>query len=491
MHLTAVLAILAFACIGSKAAPAGREAREAGQQGSGKFHTAPMRTVPVPRHSFEPRTTVQAAFIADLEPERNPIGGNTPAVMVADCQFKTKMPTINLDNFVQVQRIGCSSEQVTVTFDSDASAAKAAEEWGKAKNLSFMIGREWRCNNDQDAEAMRLVSKVSKGTDAKTLVFAAAPVSRNDVIAEFDISIHQHEQRREGISTSWDKGNSKTWDLGINYNKGTQSANIRELSLFANAQVGAKCLDCYSYGEATLSLRVTGTALEVKTYAIDVAGHLKANMDLLLTAYKTARADLVSFDLFSVNLGGVSVPGLFELGPTLRLKAAISYDLGRDLQVQTGFNAQLPFRWSVSSTNGLFAQPKVSAEGTPTFTPRVPQLSNEFQVAIAGHLIPEIALGLSILKISAIDLRLSLDNALGVQLSRGSLASCPAGSMNLLVFHEHELEFGVKTVGYNKSWDLWKSGRRALPCPNNACNRCIGGAKEATPLMPQPGSVSA
>ncbi|ORZ39301.1 hypothetical protein BCR44DRAFT_1271272 [Catenaria anguillulae PL171] len=149
-----------------------------------------MHTVPVTRKTYEPRTTVKAAYVAEVPP--NATRWQQACVMVADCQFKTKTPTINLDNFAQVKKIACSDEQVTVSFDSDASAAKAAEEWGKAKNLSFIIGREWKCNGGKDETAMRLVKSVAKGTDAKTLIFNAKPGSRNDVIDEFDITVNQY-----------------------------------------------------------------------------------------------------------------------------------------------------------------------------------------------------------------------------------------------------------------------------------------------------------
>ncbi|ORZ30403.1 hypothetical protein BCR44DRAFT_59300, partial [Catenaria anguillulae PL171] len=106
-------------------------------RGSAQTGPTTMHSIPVPRNSYQPVTTIKAAYAADIPAANNPLG-NQNAVVVADCEFKTKKPTINLANFPQITDIKCSESTVSLTFDTDASAAKAHEEWTKAKTFAIM-----------------------------------------------------------------------------------------------------------------------------------------------------------------------------------------------------------------------------------------------------------------------------------------------------------------------------------------------------------------
>ncbi|KAI9218630.1 hypothetical protein BC828DRAFT_407421 [Blastocladiella britannica] len=468
--------------------------------GSRGYKQAPpkaMNSVPVVRTTYEPRTNVKAAYSADYAASENVFG--RPALMVANAEFGTKVPTINLANFVQIRAVACTADRITAEFDSADSAGKAAAAWGATKDLAMLIPREIKCNG-KDEVAARTVTAVARGSSPSQLVFTAAAAAHNDVIDTFDVKVNQYDlptANGNGTTTltkrsffKWDKSAAKTFDLGVNFDASTRRARKDPIPLLKTPWAAADCVNCFVGGEATLSLRVTGTMLIVKTYEVALQGDIQGNLDILLTAFQTARTDLINVNLFVLPLNPFSIPGIMTAGPELRIKAGLSYDLAQDLTFTTGFHLDFPFSWSVKSDKGLFAKPVSSATGGPKLTPHAPELSKDFQIGIAAHLIPEFAVAITILNIPAFDLALNLDNAVGLQLSRGEFSQCPNGGLNLMVFHQHDLNFIVHSVAFNKNFQLFTTGRLPLPCPGNACNRCIGQKKSTTSLIASSTSAS-
>ncbi|KAI9164454.1 hypothetical protein H9P43_008305 [Blastocladiella emersonii ATCC 22665] len=454
-----------------------------------------MNTVPVPRKSYEPRTTVKAAYYSEMPADKNVFG--KPAVVIANCELKTKKPMLNLDNFVQIKKIACADAAITLTFDSDASAAKAATEWAKAKDFAVMVGREWKCNG-KDENSLRQVVSVQAAPKGAELVFATQPISRDAVIDEFAIKVDQFDAPAAGSVSkrsifNWNKKGEKVFKLNVNYDPETDRAVRDPISLIKTSYASASLTNTYFDGRATLSVAVTGSLIVVKTYDVKLSGAMKANLDVLITAYATARTDLVSVPIFVLPLNPVSIPGILSLGPELRLKAGLSYDLAQDLDFTAGFGFNYNFVLGASSQHGLFAKPVTINEGRPVFDLHPPKLSKDFQIGVAAHLVPEFSIAVGVWKIPAFDLALGVDNALGIQLSRGSFSSCPGGSLNLMLFHQHDLYFAVVSAIYSKIFNIYSTGRLPLPCPNNACNRCIGGSKNATTttsLLPSTSTTS-
>ncbi|KNE59120.1 hypothetical protein AMAG_03458 [Allomyces macrogynus ATCC 38327] len=454
-------------------------------RGAKQVDSIRMRTVPVPRKSYEPRTQIKAAYVAPVAPHQSLI--QKPGVAIADCQFQTTKPMLNLDNFVQIKSIRCAGNTVTIAFDGDASAAKAQAEWtthATSTNLAVMIGAEWKCGG-KDATAFRHVQAVDMTHG--TLVLTTEEATSDELVQDYAIEVNQYddvageqELRKRGLF-NWSKSKVWPWSLYVNYDKATEQPAKRDIALLTTPWAGAHCIDCYVKGEAALKIRVTGSVIVVKSYEIELSGDLKANLDLLLSIYQTARTDLYRVPLWALPLNPVAVPGVFSLGPELRLIAAVTYGSDEQLDVTTGFDLDLPLKWTMASDKGLFGKPKFTSSFEPAFNYHPVTASQDFSVRVAAHLIPEFGVTIAILSMTAFSLDFGVDNALGVQLSRGKYADlrCPDGvGIGLLLYRQHDVDFAVRSPILNKKYTLWSSGRRALPCPNNACNRCIGGSKK-------------
>ncbi|KAI9164459.1 hypothetical protein H9P43_008310 [Blastocladiella emersonii ATCC 22665] len=422
-------------------------------RGAYQAKPADMYTVPVPRKSYEPRTTVKAAYVSDLPAHKNPLG--KPAVVVADCEFKTKRPTLNLDNFVQIKKIACSDAAITLSFDSDASAAKAAAEWSKAKDLAVLVGREWKCNG-KDATNAREITAVAapKGTE---LVLKTNKISKDQVIDEYEIKVGQYSN--EGLAKrdfwNWSANKSKKFALGLNYDVKTSKV-IRPSIPLVTSRFGAVSLEnLYAMGEAEVSFYIKGSTVVVKEYQVALGGQIKANMDILLRAYQFAKTDLVRVNIFVLPLAPVGVPGLFSFNPEFRLAAGVQYWNAEALDVTAGFSFNFPWNWKLSGT-GLFSKPTIQASGKPTLDVHPLAASKDIDIGITAHLIPEFGLSMSILSLG-FDMNIGLDNEWGATLQRGSYAGCPNGLL-FRAWAEHELDFAIRSALLNKRFTLWTSG---------------------------------
>ncbi|ORZ30404.1 hypothetical protein BCR44DRAFT_1314101 [Catenaria anguillulae PL171] len=436
-----------------------------------------MHAVPVPRKSYQPVTTIKAAYAADIPAADNPLG-HQHAVVVADCEFKTKKPTINLANFPQITGIKCSESTVSLTFATDASAAKAHEEWIKAKEFAIMVPRHAKCNG-KDEVAMRDVSLTKladKGQDVEgQIVFTTAKAHREDVIDEFVIEVKQYMAPANATGLSkrgifdWNKDKLAKWTIGINTDNDGNAVKPSITMYEYPGIVRASCENCLAYGQAGISLKISGTAFVLKTYEVELSGELKANIGLKVEASKTI-TNSIEVPLFVLPLSPVSIPGVLTLGPELRLKAAASYNVAGQVLLTTGTTLSIPYKWTAGSQNGLFSPPKARSEGKPSLELRPVTLTGEVTANAEAHLIPSFVLGLSVWKIPAFTLDLEWDSALGVDAvakGRATIDHTGAGaegSFAIEAYHKHELDLGIKSAAFaTKEWTLWTSGRLVIP----------------------------
>lgn len=110
---------------------------------------------------------------------------------------------------------------------------------------------------------------------------------------------------------------------------------------------------------------------------------------------------------------------------------------------------------------------------TPRVKPTQPKFSTDVKGTIAAHIKPALALTVTVLTQSPLDLSVGLDNFLGAELSKGN---CGPEQATIAMFHEHELLLETKLLGLKTEWALWEGGRQRLPCFTEGC--CFGkGAK--------------
>ncbi|KAI9183484.1 hypothetical protein H9P43_004402 [Blastocladiella emersonii ATCC 22665] len=467
-----------------------------GSRGAKQAKPVPMDPLPVPRTSFAPVMNVKTAFAATV-PEHEGVFGK-PAVMVAKCDLNTKMPTINLDNYVQITGVSCAADAVTLTFDNAATAASASAEWAKASgNWAVLVGSSWKCDG-KDEIAARQVTAAPKTADGGKVVLTTKKVATEEVIATFDLKVTQHDlgevqaaAAAAGGLVARDVSNHVSWDLNINWDKKKRKPIKPFISLLnsSNAELGA---DISVHGRATFSLEAKGSLFSLESYRVALEGDIAGNLDLFLRVYKEHKAELFSVEVFVLPLTPFYIPGILSMSPELRLKAAATYELAASMKLSAGLELNYPFVWSVESKTGLFGTPIAKAEGTVKVTPHPPTLSGEVSARVAAHIIPAVGVGLRIWKIPVFDLALELDSSMGMAFSAKAKAVTPikselAGEINVDVSHEHSLDFHIRSVVGNKAFHIWGTGKLPLPALSfkvAGSTKQIGDGKADAPKAP-------
>ena len=55
---------------------------------------------------------------------------------MAHFEYKTKVPTVNLDNFKQITAIDCSTNSIVLSFVDSDEASEAETTWALSNNLA-------------------------------------------------------------------------------------------------------------------------------------------------------------------------------------------------------------------------------------------------------------------------------------------------------------------------------------------------------------------
>ncbi|KAI9164608.1 hypothetical protein H9P43_008467 [Blastocladiella emersonii ATCC 22665] len=436
-------------------------------RGAAQAKPVPMHPLPIPRKGYAPRTAVKAVYVADV-PARDSVAGK-PAVMLAKCDLKTKVPTIVLDNFPQITAVECASESVTLTFNSATTAAAASAEWAKAKGdkWAVLVGRQWKCNGKEEISVREVTAAAAAGETK--VVLSAKAAANEDVIDTFALSVSQHDvPAASGDLAPRDIAKKQvSWDLNVNWDKQARKP-VKPFIALLNSTVTELGADISVHGRATFSLEATGSITSLKTYRVALAGDLAGNLDLFLRTFKEHKADLFSVEVFVLPLTPFSIPGILSMSPEMRVKAAATYEMAASLKLSAGLEMSYPFEWSVESQNGLFAKPVAKAVGKMSLTPHPPTLSGEVSAGISAHIIPSFGVGLRIWKIPVFDLALELDSSVSLSFSANAKAVAPiqasvSGDIDVQVSHEHSLDFHVRSVAANKAFHIWGTGKLPLP----------------------------
>ncbi|KNE71948.1 hypothetical protein AMAG_16371 [Allomyces macrogynus ATCC 38327] len=454
-----------------------------GVGGGFSVKTRSLASVAVPRDDYAPLTSIKASYMTQLTAQESVT--KKAGVIIASAQYSTSRPTINLANFLAIQDIKCSADGMTIAFKTDASAKLALAQWNLTAQgkLAFLVNHEWKCNGE-DAIAIREAQSIVQGEASGTLKITTATLKSEDVISDFDMTLEHFDAAEDAVVKSkndvstecfnnWNKEGQKKVSVDVNYNAATGKA-VKDLTLLKITDLAnLQCTNCFLHGEAAIRARVTGTSLLIKSYSLEVSTDFAANMDLTLNLFKKSKSDLVKVGLFVKPLGSVTIPGLVEFEPSLRLDAGIEYSCAEDVVATTGVGFQFPLKWSLTS-NGLFDMPKLSVQGGPKVTRHPFQLSKDIEIKAYAHFIPSFVFDFKFCK-ADMHMALELDNEYGIEISRGKYAGCP-NSLNVFMYTEHDLAFLIESKLMKKRFDLWVSGRLEIGCPVETCRKCLPGS---------------
>jgi hypothetical protein len=431
-------------------------------RGPANVNAANMDNVPVPRSDYIPKKTVKCAY-QHMVP-------NTHKLITAEIKIDTKRPTINLDNFVQIKTVDCLNDLLKLRFDNSESAQKAYESWSVTKNLIVMLGHQHRCK-DLPLVSTLEVEKIMK-PEGIVMFIDTVEVDAKDIMTEYELDITEVVTpafaKRNGLT----RNHSKTLNIpfNINFNRVSQKPVFSRIPLRTRTNTEISCIDCYTDGDISIAFHIKATLLEIREYRVRISGDIKLNMDLEFMIGRFMSFFSPPINLWKIPLTPITVPGVFNFGPELSLDTGLFWSVTIPTTVMYGFDLKLNFDYEISSDKGLSARPILKKRGTPIVKEHPLQLNKDIKVKINARLVPSIGINLSVLKVPAFDMRLELNNSIGVAVRTRNLRECPEEILNIELYHQHDFFFRVIGPTFENYLPIYESGELPIKCLT--CFKC-------------------
>jgi hypothetical protein len=401
---------------------------------------ATMEAKALPRTNYTPNMKINSAYETFCKV--------TQRIISAKIEITTKVPALNLDNFMSISNVDCSqSNKIQVTFKSAKSVSAATNQWAATPDLALFMSHAQACLGKPEAQAFAVQSMRANGL---ILDILTKPMKVENVIDEYHLQVTQSplspaQLARRNIF-NWHGTVGKKFHYSLNFDPATQTTPIPSIG-FDSPAVSAYCKNCYTHGNTTISLDVHATFLTVKSYNLKINGGFWGTVDLEIDVPATHNTFRLQKILATVDLTPIQVPGVFSFGPEIQLRAGISYSVAESVHLSYGFDVALPFDVDVSG-KGLFSNPTISM----TFNPKLNQhelfRTKDIHVGVAAHLIPSIGFDLKIFKIEPASLTLTLDSSIGMDFNVGKSALCP---WDITMYQEHVASFNSRLLA--KRWN--------------------------------------
>ena len=96
------------------------------------------------------------------------------------------LPTINLDNFKDIQEMSYKNDDLVIVFDTLASSTDAYNEWSKTPNMAIIVSHVWLLT-DGKFSTFAITDISEPSTESMTL--QVKRIGIEDVISEYTVEI--------------------------------------------------------------------------------------------------------------------------------------------------------------------------------------------------------------------------------------------------------------------------------------------------------------
>ncbi|CAG8679274.1 12233_t:CDS:1, partial [Funneliformis mosseae] len=314
----------------------------------------------------------------------------------AEVYFKTKVPSLNLDQS-GVTDIDCYDDD-KITFQRHD--VKKVHQW--PDKVILMISHKWKCFGKSTTQFFMVKDK-------------KVDIKNNKVILSTERCDIQDWSQEFIVDDSWENGKQKknyrridlpdidisnTLSLNVLFDKSKGKTSKPDIPLGEISRTKLLCANCFMNGEATVSLRIAAefgffSGFELTDASIALDGNVKLNVDHALVV--SSEIESVT-TLATLPIGGIGVPGLFNLGPSIDLVASTKITAGANATINFGGDINLP-KFHAKATFVDFPPTFEQSGFNPVVSLRKPKLDIGAQprVSISGALKPRIAFGLSVL----------------------------------------------------------------------------------------------
>jgi hypothetical protein len=439
-----------------------------------------MSSIPVVRTSWEPRHVIQSAY-GVLE--------DSESFVSALFTLNTSRPTIRLDNFIQIDSVGCDGSRMTITFDNSSNALLAFNSWS-VDRLAFLLGHEHDCSDQVGAFGV-----LSLQVDDQVLEARVVNLERDEVVDDWHVSISQkpvimnqnnqfthasfdaftnasqsqdhvqtphqdvqtqnqsHLSKRDLLDNTrlnnprlhslYKRSFAKNFTISLDFHPGEALKSVGDPFFWFLGCQYLQCIECYSLGHATMQVEMRGEGMKMKEYKMRLSGEFRANMDLKIMAFPKDEQYIHWDYLGKFSLIGLNIPGVFIIGPQLRLMGAVVTYADTELSADVGFDLYLPFDIEVASKN-LSTPPSARNHHSAKFKYHQMNVTkfNPRPTYVGGHLMiaPEIGLGYEMGGHKVLDIAVRLVNQIGFVHRYGNLTKCRDEKPHTEIFHRHKIQ---------------------------------------------------
>ena len=429
-----------------------------------------MNSIPVPRDSWEPRTTVQSSYGA--------INDNTEKVFaLATLEMNTTLPTVRLDNFLQIKSVECvftpSTSFINLQFDSEMSAQEAFRSWSAVPEMGIIVGHEKGCNGDEVAT----FALIKLAIDEKEVILEVGRKERKDIVAEWAVSVTQHPVIEKNHLSRRDY--EKNMKIPLDFNADAALKNIGDPFFWFLGCQYIQCWDCYTLGEAQVEIDFRGHFYNLTSYKMRVHGNFKANLNLKLIVVPQDETFLWWNYITFVPLTPFIIPGVFTLGPQFRIMGAVVVYADTEVSGTIGFDVNMPFDHEISSND---LETPVSSRNFSktkfTYHPLNLIVMDPTPTYIGGHLMlaPEMGVGINIVTTKVVDVAIRIQNQIGFIHRYGNLTKCKGEKPSTEIFHRHKFQHVFSPAPLISFIYLdWDSALMPIKCFD--CNSCADDTK--------------
>lgn len=356
--------------------------------------------------------------------------GGQNGAHVADIYFKTTIPSFNIDEN-GVAGIDCNNNQITLNLN-DASPIAQIQNW--PDQVLLFVSHKWNCLGKQTTQYFTVQNRTIDANNKK-VTFNSVQTDIKDVSSEFNIDVSwnngggnnkRHARRRSNKRAI---NLSNTIDLSVLFDESSGQSSKPNFPLVTlsqnNTSESLVCANCFTQGQATISLKLAGSlpTFKLTDATITLNGNIKFNLDMAINGKVGASVSPLDVQILSVPLSPLSIPALFNVGPSIDLAASSKISADITGSFRTGGEIDYP---NFSATANFVDSPTFKQSGFQAQTkPHPPSIGFTVSASISGSLKPQLAFGLEAIG-GLFNLKVGFDlvTTLGNKVSIGSNSGC-------------------------------------------------------------------
>ncbi|KAK6530137.1 hypothetical protein TWF694_003506 [Orbilia ellipsospora] len=274
-------------------------------------------------------------------------------------------PLIMMESFDSLLKsVSCSTGSTKLSFNTKEAMDYAIKAWDwvneREADHFFLIANHKSCGDDTQRTPYKVVG-VKYDDKAFTSVLTTEPIAWDSLAGDFELNLGSavlpSRLRRRGVQvssvditkrgfwdifTTFDFGKSVYWDLSV----GDHSRrSIFQEPFHEIKRLEVTCVGCYITGGIQISgyVKVENFAVKVLQFGAKPKNfNAKVEIETVLRAAIPKGAFNLDQTLFEMGIPGLSIPGIFTLGPSLQYHVGFGLSTSGVANFSVGVTASLP-----------------------------------------------------------------------------------------------------------------------------------------------------